>query len=162
MATPKDLTAKLSAWEKLKKQRDRVDAAADGQLEDLLTTFEKKAEPINTERDRRLQPILEQMDAIESDIRAEMLRSVKPDGTIGIPQLETPGALALVCIDKKREIDAASFFRAIPPSRRNDPAFYGCLTVQIGKAEKFLDQPTMTRLTRLKLTPSVAVTLKND
>ncbi len=157
---PKDLTLKLEAWEKLKKQRDRTDAQADAQLDDLLVTFEKKAEPINSERDRRLQPIVDQMNTIEEELRAEMLRQIKTDGTIGIPQLETANALAQVFTDKKREIDAAAFIRATPPRRRNDPAFYSCLTVQIAKAEKFLDQPTMVRLTRLKLTHSVALKLK--
>ena len=159
---PKELTAKLEAWEKLKKQRDRVDAAADGQLEDLLVTYEKKAEPINSERDRKLQPIVDQMNTLEEELRAEMLRQIKPDGTIGIPQLETSLALAQVLATSKREIDAAAFIRATPPRRRNDPAFYGCLTVQIGKAEKFLDQPTMTRLARPKVTYAVAVTLKGE
>lgn len=157
---PKDLTLKLEAWEKLKKQRDRADAQADALIEDLLVTFEKKAEPINSERDRRLQPIVDQMNTIEEELRAEMLRQIKTDGTIGIPQLETDNALAQVFTDKKREIDAAAFIRATPPRRRNDPGFYGCLTVQIAKAEKFLDQPTMVRLTRLKLTHSVALKLK--
>jgi len=158
----KTLTAKLEAWEKLKKQRDRVDAAADGQLEDLLVTYEKKAEPINSERDRKLQPIVDQMTSLEEELRAEMIRQIKPDGTIGIPQLETTLALAQVLATSKREIDAAAFIRATPPRRRNDPAFYGCLTVQIGKAEKFLDQPTMTRLARPKITHTVAITLKGD
>lgn len=156
----KQLTAKLEAWEKLKRQRDKVDATADGQLEDLLVTYEKKAEPINSERDRKLQPIVDQMNTLEEELRAEMLRQIKPDGTIGIPQLETTLALAQVLATSKREIDAAAFIRATAPRRRNDPAFYNCLTVQIGKAEKFLDQPTMTRLARPKVTYAVAVTLK--
>src|SRR5205085_2145564 len=162
MLKPKELIARLEAWEKLKKQRDRIDANADGQIEDLLSTYERKAEPINTERERKLEPVVSQMEMIESEIREAMLRQIKPDGTIGLPQLETEHALAQVLIDKRREIDAAAFIRATPPRRRNDPAFYGCLTVQIGKAEKFCDQPTMTRLTRLKLTPSVCLKLKND
>ncbi len=159
---PKDLTTKLEAWEKLKKQRDRIDADADGQLEDLLVTFERKADPINSDRDRKLQPVLDKMATLENELRDEMLRQIKPDGTIGIPQIETTLALAQVHAASKREIDAAAFIRATPPRRRNDPAFFGCLTVQIGKAEKFLDQPTMTRLARPKLTYSVAVTLKGD
>lgn len=159
---PKELTTRLEAWEKLKKQSDRINAEADAQLEDLIVTFEKKAEPINSERDRRLQPVIDKLTALESELRDEMLREIKPDGTIGIPQLETKLALAQVLATSKREIDAAAFIRATPPRRRNDPAFFGCLTVQIGKAEKFLDQPTMTRLARPKITHSVAVTLKNE
>lgn len=159
---PKDLTAKLEAWEKLKLKRDRIDAEADGQLEDLLVTYEKKAEPINIDRDRKLQPVLDQMQAIENELRDEMTRAIKSDGTIGIPQIETARALAQVQATSKREIDAAAFIRSTPPRRRNDPAFFGCLTVQIGKAEKFLDQPTMTKLARAKITHSVAITLKGE
>lgn len=156
-----ELTAKLLAWEKLKRQRDRIDQEADSQLEDLIVTFEKKAEPINTERERQLQPVLEKLEALENELRAELLREINADGTIGIPQLETKNALAQVLASSKREIDAAAFIRATPPRRRNEPAFFDCLTVLIGKAEKFLDQPTMTRVARAKVSHSVAVKLKN-
>lgn len=160
--TVKDLTEKLRVWEKLKRKRDKIDAEADGQLEDLLATYEKKAEPINAERDRKLQTVVEEMTALENELRGEMLRQVKPDGTIGIPQLETPLALAQVQATSKREIDPAAFMRATDPRRRNSPEFFNCLTVQIGKAEKFLDQVTMTRLAKAKTTHSVAITLKGD
>jgi hypothetical protein len=158
--TKPELTAKLQEWGKLTKQRNKIEAEADGQLEDLIVTFERKAEPINAERDRKLQPFLEQLQTLENELRDEMLRNVKADGTIGIPQLETALALAQVHASSKREIDAAAFIRATPPRRRTDPGFYACLTVQIGKAEKFLDQPTMLRLARPKVTHSVAITLK--
>lgn len=162
MSTKAQLTQKLLDWEKLKKQRDRIDAEADGQLDDLLVTFERKAEPINVERDRKLQPVLERLEELETAIRAEMLRNVKSDGSFGIPQLETEHALAQVLTSSKREIDAGAFIRATPPRQRNDSAFFDCLTVQIGKAEKFLDQPTMKRLARPKLSHNVAITLKHE
>ena len=160
--TKAQLTQKLQEWEKLKRQRDRIDAEADGQLEDLIVTFEKKSEPINVERDRKLQPVLDQLEELEGELRTEMLRQVKPDGTIGIPQLETEHALAQVLSTSKREIDAGAFIRATSPRRRNDSAFFECLTVQIGKAEKFLDHLTMKRLARAKVTHNVAITLKSE
>lgn len=158
----KALTSKLENWERLKKQRDKIDAEADGQLEDLLATYEKKAEPIATERDRKLQPVLEKMTALENEIRADMMREIKADGSIGIPQIETKGALAQVLGSSKREIDPAAFIRATSPARRNEPGFFNCLSVLIGPAEKFLDAPTMARLARKKVTHSVDIKLKTD
>ena len=156
------LTAKLEEWQQLKRREQRIHAEADGQLDDLVVTFERKAAPINLDRERKLVAVIDQMTAIENQLRDEMLRQIKPDGTIGIPQLETTLALAQVHASSKREIDPAAFIRATPPQRRNDPAFFACFTVQIGKAEKFLDQPTMTRLARPKITHSVALTLKSE
>jgi hypothetical protein len=161
MTKPK-LIAELAEWTRLKKKLDAINTEADGQLEDLLVTFEKKAEPIYAERDRKAGAIIDEMNRIETDVRGELLRQVKPDGAIGIPQLESEnGGLAQVLVDKKREIDPAAFFRAVPPRRRHEPAFLGCLTVQVGKAEKCLDQATMSRIARLKISPSVNFTLKN-
>lgn len=157
------LAARVEAWGKLKKKHDAINAAADGQLEDLLAAFEKKAEPIYAERDRKLIPVVDEMNALESEVRTELLRGVGADGSIGIPQIESSnGALAQVHIEKKREIDPAAFFRAVPPRRRQEPAFLGCISILVGKAEKFLDQATMQRLARLKVTPSVAFTLKSE
>lgn len=156
------LKQKLEDWQKLKLKANRINAEADGQLEDLIVTFETKAEPINAERDRKLGPVLADLHKLEAEIGETMLAEVKRDGTIGIPQIEAPRALAQVTLDKKREINTAAFLRAVPPARRQEPAFFECLNVQIGKAEKFLDKPTMDRLTKLKLTPAVAVTLKPE
>lgn len=162
MSKTSQLKLKLEEWQKLKTKVNRINAEADGQLEDLIVTFETKAEPINAERDRKLGPVLADLHKLETEIGDGMLAEVKRDGTIGIPQIETARALAQVTLDKKREINTAAFLRAVPPSRRQENAFFECLNVQIGKAEKFLDKPTMDRLTKLKLTPAVAVTLKPE
>ena len=159
---PADLKQRLEDWQKLRLKVNRINAEADGQLEDLLVTFETKAAPINAERDRKLGNVLADLQKIEDEIREAMLAQVKRDGTIGIPQIETEKALARVALDRKREIETAAFIRAVDPRRRQDPAFFECMNVQIGKAEKFLDKTTMDKLTHLKLTPSVAVTLKTE
>ena len=161
-AKAKQIEEKLKEWEKLRAKANRINKEADGQLQDLIVTFETKAEPINAERDRKLGTVLADLQKLEQEISDGMLAEVKRDGTIGIPQIETLRALAQVTLDKKREINAAAFLRAVPPGRRQEPAFFECLNVQIGKAEKFLDKPTMDRLTKLKLTPAVAVTLKPE
>lgn len=161
MSTKQDLTAKLHEWEKLKTRATKIETQREQQLQTILDVFEKKAEPINADADRQLAPLVDQMEAIEKELESELLGSIKPDGSIRIPQLETASALAQVMTDSRREIKAAAFFRAVLPSRRNDPDFYGCLSVLIGKAEKFLDKATMTRLARAKLTHSVSLTLKS-
>ena len=131
------------------------------QLETLLDTYERKAEPINSDADRKLAPILEQMQELEKEIQTGMLAAIKPDGSVPIAQLETPKALAQVHTNGKREIDPGAFFRATSPRARNTVGFFECLTVQIGKAEKFLDAPTMARLALKKLTHTVALKLKD-
>jgi hypothetical protein len=156
------LTTLLGTWSALSKKRARIESARANQLETMIRAFETKAEPINTAADRQLEPILEQLTGLEAEIRCAMLAGIQADGTIAIPQIENAAAFAQVTTDRKREISAAAFLRAVPPSRRNEPAFAECLSVLISKAEKFLDAVTMTRLVRPKLTHSVTVTLKPE
>jgi hypothetical protein len=158
--TPAKLKENVEAWAKLRQQREKIEAQTDGQLEDLFGTFEKKAEPIYTARDRKLDPIIEEMDRLEATIREELLGQLKANRPL--PQIESTSAIAQVFVERRREIDPAAFFRAVAPRRRNEPAFLACLTVQVGKAEKFLDQPTMTRIARAKLNPSVNLALKDQ
>ena len=160
--TKTQLSAKLEAWSKASRKRLKIEKDRENQLQTLIDTYEKKAEPINAQADRQLDPIMEDLHTLEADIRTAMLAGVKPDGSIEIPQIENQFALAQVTIDKKREINSAAFLRAVPPSRRNEPGFFKCLSILITPAEKFLDAVTMARLVRPKLTPSVHLTLKEE
>lgn len=155
------LKAKLEEWGKAKEKANRINAAADGQLEDLLATYEAKAEPILSERDRKLGPVLADLQNLEREITNALLKEVKPDGAIGIPQLDTEKAFAQVTVDRKRKLDPAEFMRSVHPRERHKPEFFACLTVLVTEAEKFLDKPTMQRLTGFKLSPSVVLKLKD-
>ena len=159
--TKAELTTALEDWARNKKRADSITAAADKKLEPHLLAYEKKAEPINAERDEKLAKPLAEMERLELEIRTAMLAQVTADGTAPAA-IETDTAVAQVTVDRKREIDPATFMRAVPPRLRLDPSFIGCLSVLIGKAEKFLDKPTLARLVRPKLTPSVALTLKSE
>src|SRR5688572_11915852 len=104
MTKPAAIKTMLEEWQKLRTKINRINADADGQLEDLIATFEAKAEPINTERDRKLGTALADLQKLEAEIGTAMLAGVKSDGTITLPQIETSRALARVTLDKKREI----------------------------------------------------------
>jgi len=154
------LTEKLKTWQSLALRQQKIEAERAVQLETLLDTYERKAQPINEDADRKLDPILEQMQTLEKEIETAMLAGIKADGSVPIAQLETPKAIAQVHTSGKREIDAAAFFRATSPRLRITAGFYECLTVQIGKAEKFLEARTMARLAIKKLTHTVGIKLK--
>lgn len=154
------LTEKLKAWQSLALREQKIEKDRKVQLETLIDTYERKAQPINEDADRKLEPILEQMRTLEKEIETAMLAAIKADGSIPIAQLETPKAIAQVHTTGKREIDAAAFFRATSPRARTTAGFFDCLTVQIGKAEKFLDARTMARLAIKRLTHTVALKLK--
>lgn len=153
------LTEKLKKWQGLALRAEKIEDERTVQLETLLDTYDRKAQPINEDADRKLDPILEEMRTLEKEIETDMLAAIKADGSVPIAQLETAKAIAQVHTTGKREIDAAAFFRATSPRVRT-AAFFDCLTVQIGKAEKFLDARTMARLAIKKLTHTVALRLK--
>jgi hypothetical protein len=159
--TKPEITKRLEDWARKKKRVDNINAEADRKLAPHLAAYEKKASPIEAERDEKVAPLAADLDALEQEIRAALLSQVSPDGTAPAP-VETDTAVAQVTIDRKREIDAAAFMRAVPPSQRRDPGYLGCLSVLVGRAEKFLPQMTLARLVRPKLTPSVALTLKSE
>lgn len=161
-ATLDDLQEKLNQWGETQKRVVKINRSRDQKLQPLLEEFDRKAEEINTAADARLEPLLAEMEALELEIRSTMLREVKPDGTSPISQVDAETAVAVLTIERRREIDPAAFMRAVPPKLRRDPGFLGCLSVLIGKAEKFLDKQTLARLVHLKLSPSVALTLKDE
>ncbi len=161
MLSERKLTTKLDEWAKLQKKANRIEENRQTQLAPLIDTFEAKAAPINTEADRQLDPILDELRQIAEELNAELLGRIGADGSIPIAQIETAAALAQVTTDRKRAIDPAAFLRSVPPSQRHLPAFAGCLTVLIAKAEKFLDARTMARIAKPKLSHSVTVTLKS-
>ncbi|MEP6743836.1 MAG: hypothetical protein ABJB61_15170 [bacterium] len=160
--TKPQLTAKLDEWAKKKKRVDRINAEADARLEPLLKVYEAKAEPINAARDEKLASLLTEMETLEQEIRAAMLAAVNLDGTSSLPQAESGNAVAQLNTERRREIDTAAFMRAVPPRLRLDPAYIGCLSVLVGKADKFLPSPMLARLVRPKLTHSVTLTLKSE
>lgn len=160
--TKAQLKEKFERWTTLSRKRQKIETDRRNQLETLLETYEKKAEPINAEANRQLDVFMDELLTLESEIGAEMLASVKPDGKIDIPQLDNKFGLAQVITDKKRHIDPAAFLRAVPPARRHEPAFFKCLSILITPSEKFLDTATMSRLARPKLTYSAQLTLKES
>jgi len=151
----------LEDWARKKRRVDNINADADRKLQPLLDAYERKAEPVNADRDAKIQPLIAEMERLELEIRTALLSQVTADGTAPAP-IEIDSAIAQVTVDRKREIDAATFMRAVPPRLRQDPGYIGCLSVLVGKAEKFLDRITLARVVKPKLTPSVAITLRSE
>lgn len=160
MLSPAKLTQKLADWEKKREKINKIEAERDAQLLTLIETFERKSEPITAAADQKLEPLYAELTGLEAEIGQELLGRIGADGSIPLPQIETDKAIATVLTDRKRQIDAASFLRNVPPRLRHTKEFAECLTVLVGKAEKFLDARTLARVVSVKLSPSILIKLK--
>lgn len=159
--TKAELSDNVKRWGDLRKNFNQIEAKRREQLQPYLDDFERKTAAINTGADRATEPLLREMSQIQLQIEAAMLAKMQSDGTTTLREVNAGDACAFVTTDKKREIDAATFMRVVPPGLRGDSGFLACLSVLVGKAERYLDKPTLDRVVRPKLTHSVTLTLKN-
>ncbi len=80
-----------------------------------------------------------------------MQAGIAANGDIKIRHISVAQAVVEVVTKSEREIDAETFFNAIPPAERGT-AFYACLKTLISKAEKLLGAKRVNELARLKQT----------
>lgn len=148
----------LDEWAKLSAKARRIETERDRKLQPLREEYEKATEPITNEAAQKLQPLREQINEIETEITRLMKAMTGPDGEIPVSQVSTEGALAEITASHQREIEPEMFFQETPPAKRN-PAFWSCVKIQIGKAEKFLGS-RIDELAEIKRNFKVSIRLK--
>jgi hypothetical protein len=157
-ATEKEIAAKLKEWAKLRAKKERIEADRDQAIEPLRARFERRCAPILEKARLKLDPIEPDLISLQEEITALMLRGIAEDGELKLTRVATATAVAEVVTHAQREINPKSFFESIPPSQRGQ-AFWSCLKVLIGNAEKFLGD-RLKDLAHAKETHRVTITAK--
>lgn len=125
----------------MKAMKIAAQCAADTQP--FKETFEKKCKPFIEEANQKLQPLNERLALLSAEIEKEFRKGIDEDaGSIALAQVlvgkSNLSAIAeILKEDGDRVIDAQKFFDSVKAVDRT-AGFWGCLKVQIGKAEKFL------------------------
>jgi hypothetical protein len=148
----------LSEWGELAEQRRRIEAARDEQLAPIRAKFAKQCAPVEQETAAQLQPVEQRLGELRGEIELLLKAGVSEDGSVALAQVETETATAIVETKSQRTIEPSEFLQFVP-ERQRDAAFFGCLSVQIGKTEKYLGSK-IDQLARLKFTHTVKVMLK--
>lgn len=121
--------------------------------------YEKRIAPINATFDAQTAELRQQQAQAQARLEKLLLSALGDDDAPLIPQLTGELATARVETTTRREVDALAFYNAVPQSERT-PAFWGCLTVAIGQADKFWGKLKVDALATLKRTHRVVVSLK--
>lgn len=140
MASPKkQIIDCLNELEVLQAERDSLAAKQEKAIAKYRAEFEKATTPILEKYNEKLAPVNQRIAALNKEVEAQMLMNADADGN---PKLKVVSSAALtaevVQSAARREVSAEVFFDAVPALKRHGESFWQCLSVQIGKAEKFL------------------------
>lgn len=154
-----ELEAKLAEWAIHQRKIEKIEEQRDAELEPIQARFERAAAPIVDLANRKIQPLQEKLDELGEEIKKSLLAGVRADGTVELAQVTTAKAIAAVnTTPGKRVIDPRTFFQKTPAAKRTD-AFWGCFSVLIKQAEKFLGDG-IDKLAKKDPTHSVSISLK--
>jgi len=145
----------LGAWAELQAEQARIESRRERLIAPHRQAFDEATAPINSKFDKQLSPVREQSAQLEAQINEAVKYHFERDRTSGFYANE---AEAVVITTSVREIDARVFYNNTPEDERSS-AFWSCLKVQIGKAEKFLGD-AINRLAEQKTTYKVSIRVK--
>jgi hypothetical protein len=152
--TQKGIARALRRWATLRAERERIEAERDQTIEPIRARFERQIAPAVARAEEQLTPLRDELSKLEKEITEAMKANIV-GGEVRLPRVSTSVAVAEVVTRSEREIDAREFFESVPVAKRGD-AFYSCLKIQIGKAEKFLGE-RITDLAHFKRTHTITV-----
>src|SRR5690348_8769674 len=113
--TEKSIARKLKRWAELAQQKKQIEAERDGNLQPLKDAFEEACAPIAEAADKKLCPVNTELAALAAEIETDLKAGAhSDDGTVEIPQVVIPQAIAQVKATPTREIPAPELFKAIP------------------------------------------------
>jgi hypothetical protein len=127
----------LDEWAEAKAQAAIIEAERDAELAPIVERHEKKCAPIREKFVADLSSWQQRAGEIEKEVSEILLSNLNADGSIAVTEIIADGAKAQVLSTGKREIEPSAFFDTTPEGGR-DKSFWGCVTIGIAKAEKFL------------------------
>jgi hypothetical protein len=132
----KEIAAQLEQWARNEKKRLKLEADRDVALESYVTEYQRKTASVVAPFDQQLAVITASQARLQTEISDAMKRGIDVNGEVALPQVATTKAIVEVKTTAKREVNPKEFFDAVPASDRN-AGFFGCLSVMVGKLEKY-------------------------
>lgn len=135
----KTIAEKLEAWVRNEKKRLNLEGQYDLDIEPYVTRYQRAIGPITEERDLKVAPLNETKKQLEAEIISMLEAGIdRETGKVALPQVEIERAIARVAVSEgNRFIAPEEFFKFTREPNRNE-RFWGCVTIPIGKATKFL------------------------
>lgn len=142
MANPKQqVTDALNELAVLNVERESLAAKQEKAMVKHRAEFERATTPILEKYNEKLAPVNQRIAALTKEVEAALLNNTNADGAPKLKSVATDALCAeVVQSAARREVAAESFFNFVPSVQRSGESFWSCLSVQIGKAEKFLGE----------------------
>jgi hypothetical protein len=134
--TEKQIVILLKRWSSLRGKKERIEAERDQAIQPIRARFEQRCAPILDKAQVKLDPLLQEISDLQRQIEQKMLEGFNEDG-LKVRRIDAATCFVEVVTKSQREIDPKEFFEAIPQFERGQ-AFWACLKILIGNAEKFL------------------------
>lgn len=142
MPTPKQqIVDALNELAVMQTERDSLAAKQEKQVAKFRAEFERATTPILEKYNERLAPVNQRIAALTKEVEAAMLNNLDATGKPRLAKVTSESLQAEILQSAaRREVDAEKFFNEVPVLQRHGAQFWNCLSVQIGKAEKFLGE----------------------
>jgi hypothetical protein len=143
----------------LKKKQAQLVATRDTELATPKAEYEAACAPINERYNKRLTGFATDIASKEKDLREFMLTGFdEQTGAVALGMLESAVVkgkqlVAVVKVGSTRVVPPEGFFKAVA---ERTSEFWGCLTVGLAKAEKFIGAKRVEDLAHKKYTASVS------
>lgn len=149
---------KLDEWAKLRTKLDKAAAQKNKELEPFIREHNERVAPIIEKYDAKFNPLVDKTNALAKEIEAILLGNTDKEGN---PKpLSLNSVLATASVSKTegaRTIAVQKFFAFV---KNKTGAFWDCITVQIGKADKLIGKSEVDKISDKKKTYSVHISLK--
>lgn len=124
-------------WADLETERRAKEAVKSQELKPLTDRYDRACAPVIEKFATELSPITTRQKELLETIQKNLLAGVSPDGSIKIPLVEGDHFTAEVLKSTTRSVSPFRFIEATPKAKRTS-AFWECIGVLIGKADKFM------------------------
>jgi hypothetical protein len=141
MSVKQNIAAALKELEVLRQSERKIKARFEREMKPHQTAFDEATAEIRQKFAGQMSPVAERVAALEKEIHAQMLCHLDAGGEPKLKLVKSENLTAeVVQTAARREVDAETFFNFVPAIHRRGESFWSCLSVQIGKADKFLGE----------------------
>lgn len=131
------ITDALTELAVLRESEKKYQAKFDKQVAPHEQIYFDSIKPFQEKFNAQVAPVRTRIAALEKEIEAKMLSTETADGGLKLMRVDTENLYVEATATARREVDAKAFFEAVEESNRNTQ-FWNCLSVLVGKTEKFL------------------------
>lgn len=140
----KEIKEKLAEWEVINEKISKLQNVCNKKMEPFVREHNEKVSPFLDAFEEKVAPFRSQLNALESEILNALNSNLDADGNKKLVTIEQGCMVATVTKrEKARLISVEKFFEVV---KVKTAPFWECVTVAVGKAEKFLGKTEIDKI----------------